>query len=190
MTTKKKIITIAGVPGSGKSTTAKNVAKKLSYSHFSSGDLFREVAAEHGVDIATINQIAESQDDIDFKVDQKLRDMGTTEKDLVIDSRTAFHWIPQSFKVYLKLDIDIASERVFRQIQFGGRKSQTAANQQEVRVDIETRMTSELKRYGILYDLDYTEEDHYDLVIDTNLYTVEEVSEMILAAYTEKHLAK
>lgn len=186
---KKKIITIAGVPGSGKSTTAKMVAEQLEYAHFSSGDLFRSVAAERCLSVAEINACAENQEDIDFQVDQKLRDLGETKSELVIDSRTAFHWIPNSFKVYLKLETDVASVRVFEQIQTTGRKSQTASSIEDVKNDIETRMTSELKRYNKLYNLNYTEEHHYDLVIDTAEYSVDEVARMILQGYKQEHLA-
>ncbi|MGZ6005361.1 MAG: nucleoside monophosphate kinase, partial [Candidatus Saccharimonadales bacterium] len=52
---KRQIITIAGRPGSGKSTTAKMVASKLSFEHFSSGDLFRAIAKEWGIDVLQAN---------------------------------------------------------------------------------------------------------------------------------------
>ncbi len=185
---KKPIITIAGVPGAGKSTTAKKVATHLGYSHFSSGDIFRDIASEYGVDIASLNKIVEDEKEIDFRVDQRLRDIGVQEKDVVIDSRTAFHWIPDSFKVYLKLDPDTAAKRVFTQIQVGGRMSQTASTIQDVKIDIETRITSELKRYAKLYELDYTQEKHYDLVIDTARHSIDEVVEMIVAEYRKRHL--
>ena len=41
---KKEIITIAGSLGSGKSSTARAVASALRFRHFSSGDLFRQIA--------------------------------------------------------------------------------------------------------------------------------------------------
>ncbi|MEZ4103369.1 MAG: nucleoside monophosphate kinase [Candidatus Paceibacterota bacterium] len=43
---KKQIITIAGKPGSGKSTTAKRLSGELNYAHFSSGDFFRQVGLD------------------------------------------------------------------------------------------------------------------------------------------------
>ena len=73
---KKHIVTITGFPGSGKSSTAKGVAKALGYEHFSSGDLFRKMAAERGLSIEEINFTAEKQQEIDHQVDQWLQNMG------------------------------------------------------------------------------------------------------------------
>ena len=53
---KKQIITICGGLGSGKSSTAKEVARILGFKHFSSGDFFREVGLELGLSINEINK--------------------------------------------------------------------------------------------------------------------------------------
>ena len=109
---KKHIITIAGRPGSGKSATSKLVAERLGYDHFSSGDLFRQLGEEKGLDLLTANFSAEKNAEVDHLVDEKLRMIGETEDYKVIDSRTAWHWIPQSFKVFLDLDLDVAAKRI------------------------------------------------------------------------------
>ena len=72
---KRPIITIAGSLGSGKSSTAKAVANVLGLKHFSSGDLFRAIAAEKGMSLEAMNITAEIQQDIDHKVDALLRKM-------------------------------------------------------------------------------------------------------------------
>src|SRR5262249_32636493 len=95
---KNEIITIAGSPGSGKSSTARAVAAALGFRHFSSGDLFRQLAVERGESIEAMNISAEVQRDIDLKVDNLLQVMYRTDKKLVIDSRMAWHWMPSSFK--------------------------------------------------------------------------------------------
>ena len=113
---KSEIITIAGSLGSGKSSTARAVAAALGFCHFSSGDLFRRLAAERGESIEAMNISAEAQRDIDLKVDNLLQEMSRTDTKLVIDSRMAWHWMPHSFKVFLVLDPDTAAERIFDQI--------------------------------------------------------------------------
>src|SRR5690242_6828402 len=110
---KKQIITLAGSPGSGKSSTARAVAAALGFRHFSSGDVFRQLAAERGESIEAMNISAEAQRDIDLKVDKLLQEMARTDDRLVIDSRMAWHWIPASFKVFLLLDAATAGARIF-----------------------------------------------------------------------------
>src|SRR3989344_1182249 len=119
----KRIITICGLPGSGKSSTATGVANELGYKHFSSGDLFRTIARERGVSIEQINKTAELEQEIDHAVDERLRQM-VNDDQLVIDSRMAFHWMPKSFKVFLKINPYLAAERTFKHMQDSGRTSQ------------------------------------------------------------------
>src|SRR5262249_17507227 len=114
---KKQIITIAGSPGSGKSSTARAIAAALGFRHFSSLDLFRRLAVERGESIEAMNISAEVQRDIDLKVDNLLQEMYRTEQKLVIDSRMAWCWMPGSFKAFLVLDPDSAAERIFSHLQ-------------------------------------------------------------------------
>ncbi len=88
---KKKIITIAGLPGSGKSSTAKGVAVALGYEHFSSGDLFRKIAAERGLTIEEINLVAEKQKEIDHQVDERLVEIGKDYVYGIVYRRRAAH---------------------------------------------------------------------------------------------------
>ena len=180
---KKHIITVTGYPGSGKSSTAKGTAEKLGYGHFSSGDLFRKMAVERGISIEEINITAEKQKEIDFEVDTLLRKIGREENDIVIDSRTAFHWIPDSFKVFLKLNPRTAAERAFKHMQEEGRVSQEGSSVDEVYKNTLERVGSERKRFWGLYNLDITDEKQFDLVVDTGLNNLEEVIGIVVAAY-------
>ncbi|MBI2133066.1 nucleoside monophosphate kinase, partial [Candidatus Woesearchaeota archaeon] len=53
------IITISGVPGSGKSTVARVVAGKMNLKHISVGDILREIARSRGMTILEISKLAE-----------------------------------------------------------------------------------------------------------------------------------
>jgi len=180
---KKHIITITGFPGSGKSSTAKNVALRLGYEHFSSGDLFRKMATERCLSIEEINFTAEKQKEIDLEVDKLLVKMGKEKNDFVIDSRTASHWIPDSFKVFLDLDPKIAAERTFAQIRKEGRSSQTGSSIDEVYENTLKRVESERKRYRSLYNIDITDKTNFDLIVDTKVNNLDEVIEIVTAAY-------
>ena len=180
---KKHIIIISGVPGSGKSSTARGVANTLGYEHFSSGDLFRKMAGERGLSVEGLNLLAEKQKQIDLEVDEYLRRIGKEKDNLVIDSRTAFHWIPDSFKVFLDLDPQIAAARTFGQIQREGRTSQNGSSVGEVREKTVKRIQSEKKRYESLYNIDVTDKTHFDLIVDTGTNNLEEVITKVVAAY-------
>src|SRR6202007_516130 len=164
---KRPIVTIAGSPGSGKSSTAKAVASALGFRHFSSGDFFRQLAVERGESIEAMNISAEVQRDIDLKVDDSLQEIYRTDEKLVIDSRMAWHWMPLSFKVFLVLCPDAAAERIFNQLRKEGRISEDATSVQEVRKSIDRRFASEQKRYAALYGVNPTDPFNFDIVVST-----------------------
>ncbi len=186
MAEKKSIITIAGDLGSGKSSNADKVAAILGYSRFSSGDFARAVAKRHKMTIEELNLHAEEHPDIDYEIDDEVRRTGKQEN-LVIDSRTAFHWIPESFKVYLKLDPQLAAARIFEQMLQGQRISQHAESVDDMYKKTIERRDSERKRYLTLYNFDSTDTTVFDLVIDTATAPLEKVSERIIEEYERWH---
>lgn len=179
---KSRIITIAGALGSGKSSTANRVATELGYRRFSSGDLFRAIAAERGISVEQVNRQAEVEQEIDHAVDQRLRDMAS-ESELVIDSRMAFHWMPESFKVYLALDPKAAAERIHSHIKTEGRVGETGETVEEVYASIVRRRESEQKRYMSLYAIDVLDTSSFDLVIDTATKNLDGVATEVLEHY-------
>lgn len=181
---KKEIITICGGLGSGKSSTAKLVAKELRFQHFSSGDFFRQVGLDMGLSINDINKRAETDSEIDKRTDQKLRDMRDKEK-IVIDSRTAYHWIPESFKVCLDLPAEIAKDRILASIKNDKlrRDSEQVSNAEEVYKKMTERLESEQKRYWNLYKINNSDKSNFDLVVDTNKNNLEQVVDIIVSEY-------
>jgi len=179
---KKSIITIVGFPGSGKSSTARGVAEALGYERFSSGDLMRAIGQKRGLSIEETNTAAETDPTFDQEVDEALRGLNAREN-LVVDSRIAYHWLPESFKVLLKLDPRTGAERVYAQLQKEGRNGERAASVEEVHQNLLLRIESECKRYQAAYSIDYRDESNFDLVIDTAQHPLEEVVRIVTERY-------
>ena len=163
---KKHIITLAGKPGSGKSSTAREVAKLLHYEHFSAGKLVRQIAKENGLSLEEVNEQALENPAMDQKVDRYIKELGKREE-LVIDSRLGFHWIPHSFKVYLERDSDIAIARIYRDIEQSERSAEHTESMDEIWERIQWRTHNERLRFKRLYSVDPFKREHYDLVIHT-----------------------
>jgi len=179
---KKTVITLGGLPGSGKSSTAKGVAAILHYKHFSSGDFWREIAVKEGLTMAELSKKAEKDPSVDEMIDNAVRVTGK-KRNIVIDSRLAFHWIPDAFKVFLRIDPQTASGRIFEQMQKVGRVSETFRSVEQAYRSTLARMKSESKRYRNLYGVDYTDESQYDLVVNTTEHSLMEVVDVIIKAY-------
>ncbi len=171
------IIAISGKPGSGKSTVAKLLAKKLGLKHYSTGDFMRKLAAERGMSLIELSKIAENDFSIDDAIDSWLRRLAKQEKGFVIDSRLAFHFIPDAVKIYLDVDLDIAAKRIFSG---PARETEKAASIEALKEELKQRMESERKRYIKYYNVDIDDKSNYDLVIDTSNISAEEVVEKII----------
>ena len=185
-TQKKHIITIAGRPGSGKSTTAKTVAVSLGFDHFSSGDLFRAIAKEKGIDVLQANLSAEENREIDDAVDGKLREINEKEDRIIIDSRTAWHWMPASFKVFLDLDMLVAAQRILSGMDDARLKSENIhPDPVEYAQVLQHRLDSENKRYKALYNIDPYDMSNYDLVVDTAANSIEQTVEKVLQGFQD-----
>lgn len=183
---KKHIITIAGRPASGKSTAARAVAEMLGYQHFSSGDLFRALGRERGMDVLQTNLTAEQNTEVDHLVDERLRQIGQTEDQVIIDSRTAWHWIPDSYKVFLDLDLKIGAERILASMSEERMENEHIPHDpEEYALTLRERLASETRRYRALYDIDPYQMDNYDLVINTADCSKEETLQRIMNGFNE-----
>lgn len=181
---KKHIITIAGKPGSGKSFTSKKLAGLLGYKHFSSGDLFRAIGKERGINVLDTNLAAEQEKEIDHMVDEKLRTIYKTENNLVIDSRMAWHWMPASFKVYLDLNLEVAAVRILGDMDEARRSAEEVPKEpHEYAKRLQERLDSETRRYSNLYNTNPYDPSNYDLVVDTEANGKTQAVDLVLSEY-------
>ncbi len=177
------IITISGVPGSGKSTVAGIVSKKLGLKHVSIGDLMRELAARRGVTLLEISKLAEKDRSIDEELDNSQRKLAGNDK-LVVDSRLGFHFIPNSFKVFLDVSPEEAGRRIFSAARKLEKENTTL---KDTIKNTKKRKESERLRYKKFYKLNPFDKSHYNLVIDTTAMIPNEVAERIIAELKKKY---
>ena len=170
------IVTISGKAGSGKSTVAKMLAKKLKLNHYSIGDLMREMAKEKKISLLELSKLAENDKSIDKELDKKQIELGK-KGNFVIDSRLAAFFIPQAdFKVFLDCDDTVRAERIMKD----NREIEKSKNSKEMMKEIKKREESERKRYKEYYGVDCYDKRLYDLVIDTSRLSVDEVVDEIM----------
>ena len=170
------IITISGKAGSGKSTIAKMLAKKLSYSHHSIGDLQRDIARELGLTIEELGELEKKDDKYDRMLDEKQKNMGKEEDDFVIDGRLSSHFIPKAYKIFLDVDLDEAIKRRLGQ----DRDTENFDDSNEAKRSILKREKTNQERWIEYYKYDFLDMDNYDLIINTNNLTPNEILEKIL----------
>lgn len=168
------IVTITGDPGAGKSTIGKRIAEKYGLKHFSAGDFVDDLARERGMTLMELSKEAEKGREIDEEIDRRTVKLAEEEKDFVIDSRLAWHFIPKSVKIYLRVDLDEGARRIFKESRQAEKENVSLEKTKE---NIGKRIASEVKRYKEYYGIDFRKPENFDVVIDTTDKTIEEVFE-------------
>src|SRR3989338_9520450 len=180
------IITISGDIGSGKSTVAKIIAKKMGLKHYSVGDFMRQLAHNQGISFEELTRKSFNDPQIDYKLDSFTQDLAhRREHNFIIDGRIAWHFLPESVKVFLKVSPDVSAKRILlRKHRDENFTSIEAAH----RARIERRRI-ENDRYRKIYHIDMENPSNYDLVISTDTRSAEEVADAIIAFCRERTLS-
>jgi cytidylate kinase len=166
-------ITINGIPGSGKSTVAKLIAKKLKLKYYGMGQMRREIAKEKGMTIAELNKIGEKEAWTDNAVDDFQKKL-TGKDNFIADGRLSWYFIPNSVKVFLKVKPEIGAERIFNE----KRQEERYKNVREEMKSLRERLNSDVKRYRKYYGIkNIYALKNYDIVIDTSYLTIKKAEE-------------
>ena len=171
-------ISITGDLGSGKSLIGKLLAKETGYKFYSTGSIQREIAAQQGMTTLELNKLSENNFRFDREIDDFTRKLSESSQPFIIDSRMAWYFVPNSFKIYLKVDVDIAAKRIFTD---KSRRNEKYPDLESAKKDIIRRKKSELFRFKKYYQVECENMEHYDLVIDTSYSTPGEIVETILS---------
>lgn len=119
---------------------------------------------------------------IDTNIAEKGKEINSTERPdeiWIIDSRLAFHNIPEAFSVRLISDPRVAAERLFND-KSRGKEDSRYSSIEEAYEARERRRKGEQERYKKRYGVDLEDESNYDLIIDTSYSTTEDISDTIL----------
>lgn len=172
-------ITLTGKPFAGKGETSK-IFEKLGFEVVHMGELYREVAKERGLDVLELNKLGDVT--VDDMVDKKLIEIAKEKKDeeIVFDSRIAWHFLPDSFKVFLDVEAHVQAKRIM-----GAKRDSEKTNLtfEEALESAKQRWNLENGRYQKLYHIDNLNKSNYDLVIDTTQNTPRENATQILKEF-------
>lgn len=171
-------ITIFGLAGTGTSSAGKALAKRLDYEFKSSGNMFREMATDLGLSVYELDELSKTDSKYDLELDNRIKQFGENGENFVVESRLAWYFIPDSFKIKFICDFD---ERIRRVCERDGVEKDIAIEKTN------QRENATFYRYKKYYDIeDYTLDSNFDLIIDTTNSNIEEVVETIVLAVENK----
>ena len=170
----KRVITIGGLHGTGKSSVADRISKEFNLRRISAGIIFRGLAEERGLTLEEFSRVAEQDEQIDRLLDDTLRE--EAEKgNAVIDGQLAA-WMAgehADFKIQLTAPLDVRVKRISERdsTEYDYAKRETIA-----------REGSESARYKEFYGVDISDLSIYDLILRTDRYDLDGVVKILSAA--------
>ena len=178
---KRNIISLAGDLAAGKGTVSKILIKDLDYGIYRNGEYARKLARDMGLDITSFNAYLVDHPEIDLQIEKSASEYAKDHDNFIIDARLGWYAVPESFKVYLRVDIDVAAQRAFNDL--NRKSSESFATVEEQKADMQKRFEMENERYWNLYHVRKEDMSNYDLVVDTTNITPQEVAEIIKKEY-------
>jgi cytidylate kinase len=160
-------ITIFGLAGTGTSSVGKRLASELSYTYFSSGQLFRQKAESLGMDLYSFDALVKTRPEYDRDLDQTIASFGKTHDNFIVESRLAWYFIPDSIKIKLTCDFDERVRRVARRdnVTFDYARDKTLQ-----------READGVERYAKAYGItDFAPDKIFELVIDSTHTPVKDI---------------
>lgn len=172
-------ITITGNLGSGKSTICRHLGEKYQFEIYSTGKVQRELASQMNMTTLELNQLMCSDKQYDHMIDDATTNISREKKDqnIIFDSRLAWHFVEQSFKVFVSVSLEVAAARVMND-QRGEVEKYT--DLEEAKKLLAERAATERVRYKDIYNLNYMDFSNYNLVIDSTYCSADQIAEIIL----------
>ncbi|NTW92644.1 MAG: AAA family ATPase [Methanoregulaceae archaeon] len=168
-------ITVSGLPGSGTTSLAKHLAELLNSDLISAGEVFRQMAAEQGMDVAEFGRLAEKDPSYDRVIDERQKEIALEHQEIIVEGRLSAWFVPQAdLKIWLYAPVECRVLRIQSRDTIGD-------------PDTASRLTSEREkseaiRYKTYYGIDIADLSPYHLILNSSLLGVEELGEIVTGA--------
>ena len=171
------IIAISGKSGCGNTSVSTRLAERLGLTLVNY--TFRNLAAETGKTFAEVCQAAQNDFSYDKIIDSHQVELAK-QGNCVLGSRLAIWMVDfADLKVFLEASIETRANRILKREggTFQQRYDETAARDER-----------DTGRYMQLYGIDNNKHDFADMIIDTALYTPDQIVDLIVAEVKRRGL--
>ena len=175
-------ISISGKLGSGKSTISSVLNANHGFEIYSTGAIQREIALRHKVSTLEMNQLMAQDLSFDHSIDDTVTKISVERKNetIVFDSRMAWKFAVDSFKVFVIVDPLVAASRVM-----GNQRGEVEiyTDLEDAKLKLIERGKLENERFIDIYGVDNFDYTNYNLVIDSTYSTPDELADIIYNRY-------
>lgn len=170
----KKIIAIAGLAGSGKTTIGKIVAKKLGYKLIA--PTFKDIAKLQKLTLLEFQKKANKDFSIDKEFDKQIIKLAKREKCVI--ATWLGPWIIRGniFRVWLEVPKRIRAKRVAKREKISFKKAYSHITQRD---------KDNILRYKKIYNINILDHKNFNLVVDASVLSAKKIATIVLKNYLE-----
>ena len=166
-------IAISSLSGCGNTTATMNVGRTLGLKVVNY--TFRDLAADIGISFEEIHERSQQNRTFDDLTDLNQIRLSLQPK-VVVGSRLAAWLVNADLRVWLQASLEERAKRIFR------REVEKGLTYESVLYRTLQRDEQNRKRYLQLYGIDSNDRSDFDIIINTEKLTAEQVSSLIIAA--------
>ena len=158
-------ITVSGLSGSGKTTVAKEIAQVFKLKLVNAGDLFRKYAIKNKIPLDEMSKFLPPK--IDYQIDKMMLNLAEKGGHVLVARLSA--WVAGDLadcRVFVQCDKKVRYKRV---------AEREAFSLSRAKIKVENRDEGDCARYQKLYNIDTNDKKIYDLIINNNQISLEEL---------------
>lgn len=165
-------ITVSGLPGSGTTSLSRYLAERHGFTMISAGEVFRQLAKEHNMELAEFGELAKNDASYDKMIDARQKEIARQQDNIIVEGRLSGWMVEQAdLRIWIYAPIACRINRiVFR--------DQVADPTTAAHLTLE-REQCEAERYRSYYSIDIGDLSIYHIILNSEHWDVEGLGAII-----------
>ncbi|MCX6690162.1 MAG: AAA family ATPase [Methanoregula sp.] len=165
-------ITVSGFPGSGTTSLSRYLAERHNFTMISAGEVFRQCAQEHNLDLAAFGRLAEQDPAIDKMIDVRQKEIAEQKDNILVEGRLSGWMVEKAdLKIWLFASINCRIDRIVY-------RDQIADDETAKKITLE-RERCEAGRYTAYYNIDINDLSIYHLILNSEHWGIEDLGAIV-----------
>jgi len=170
-------ITVSGLPGSGTTSLSRYLAEHHGFTMISAGEVFRQLAKEHNMELAAFGRLAEEDPAFDKMIDARQKEIAKERDNIIVEGRLSGWMVEDAdLKIWLYAPVSCRIRRIAFRDQVTDEKTA-----EHLTLD---RERCEAGRYQSYYSIDIGDLSKYHLILNSEHWSVEGLGAIVDTAIT------
>jgi cytidylate kinase len=165
-------ITVSGLPGSGTTSLSRYLAELYGFTMISAGEVFRQLAKEHNLELAEFGELAKKDASYDKMIDARQKEIARERDNIIIEGRLSGWMVEEAdLRIWLYAPISCRINRIAFRDQVPDTKTAEHYTLERERCEAD--------RYRSYYSIDIGNLSIYHIILNSEHWDVEGLGAII-----------